>query len=132
MAIFLTGATGYIGSYLAAGLAERYGQTLNLLVRAADEREAQQRLWQSLQLHFDFPTFQHHLAEHIRIFRGDLTGPQFGLGAAEYAALVASTDSVLHCAASLNRKSEKKNRVSLFKEKRRQRCTRFRPPPLRP
>ncbi len=36
MAIFLTGATGYIGSYLAAGLLEDYGESLNVLVRAAD------------------------------------------------------------------------------------------------
>ena len=107
MAIFLTGATGYIGSYLVAGLLEEYGESLNVLVRAADTREAERRLWQALQLHFDFPTFRGHLGTHIRIFRGDLTEPQFGLDAAEYEDLAASTDSVLHCAASLNRKSEK-------------------------
>ena len=49
MATFLTGATGYIGSYLAAGLAARHGERLNLLVRAADTREAEQRLWRALQ-----------------------------------------------------------------------------------
>src|SRR5579863_5204356 len=107
MAIFLTGATGYIGSYLAAGLLERHGESLNLLVRADRAGEAERRLWQALQLHFDFPTFQRHLAAHIRIFRGDLTAPQFGLDAGEYRALAETTDSVLHCAASLNRKSEK-------------------------
>ena len=107
MAIFLTGATGYIGSYLAAGLLERLGETLNVLVRAAAAREAERRLWQSLQLHFDFPVFYRHLSERVRIFRGDLTAPQFGLDAGEYGALVVSTESVLHCAASLNRKSEK-------------------------
>ena len=51
MATFLTGATGYIGSYLAAGLSEGRGESLNLLVRAKTQREAEQRLWQSLQLH---------------------------------------------------------------------------------
>jgi thioester reductase-like protein len=107
MAIFLTGATGYIGSYLAAGLMERHGESLNVLVRAATVEEAQRRLWQSLQLHFDFPAFREHLGARIRIFLGDLTTPQFGLSAEDYRALVAATDSVLHCAASLNRKSEK-------------------------
>ena len=107
MAIFLTGATGYIGSYLAAGLLERHAEPLNLLVRAASQSEAERRLWQSLQLHLDFPAFQQHLSARIRIFRGDLTESRFGLDAAEYAALAGSTDSVLHCAASLNRKSEK-------------------------
>jgi len=107
MAIFLTGATGYIGSYLAAGLMERHGQSLNVLVRAANADEARQRLWQALQLHFDFPAFREHLDSRVRIFLGDLTSPQFGLGSDEYRELAASTDSVLHCAASLNRKSEK-------------------------
>ncbi len=107
MAIFLTGATGYIGSYLAAGLLEQHGESLNLLVRAADDGEAQRRLWHSLQLHFDFPAFREHLSAQIRIFRGDLTAPRFGLADREYELLAASTDSVLHCAASLNRKSEK-------------------------
>src|SRR6202035_1838152 len=43
----------------------------------------------------------------IRIFRGDLTDPYFGLADDDYAQLVRSTDSIIHCAASLNRKSEK-------------------------
>lgn len=107
MAIFLTGATGYIGSYLAAELLERYGESLNLLVRAENGEEARRRLWRSLQLHFDFPVFREHLSSRVRIFLGDLTSPRFGLDAHEYGLLAASTDSVLHCAASLNRKSEK-------------------------
>lgn len=107
MAIFLTGSTGYLGSYLAAGLLTGHTERLNLLVRAKSEEEAQQRLWQSLQLHFAFPEFLEYLNARVRIFRGDLTGERFGLDDAEYRALVDSTDSILHCAASLNRKSEK-------------------------
>ena len=107
MAVFLTGATGYIGSYLAERLLDQHGETLNLLVRAETTREAEQRLWRSLQLHFDFPVFREHLAARMRIFRGDLTARRFGLDDEQYERLAASTDSVLHCAASLNRKSEK-------------------------
>jgi thioester reductase-like protein len=107
MAVFLTGATGYIGSYLAARLLAQHGETLNLLVRAETTREAEQRLWRSLQLHFDFPTFREHLSARMQIFRGDLTARRFGLDDERYERLAASTDSVLHCAASLNRKSEK-------------------------
>jgi thioester reductase-like protein len=107
MGIFLTGATGYIGSYLAAALLEQHGDDLNLLVRAENRDEAQQRLWHSLQMHFDFPAFREYLSTRIRIFCGDLTSPRFGLSDEEYEALAATTDSVLHCAASLNRKSEK-------------------------
>jgi len=107
MAIFLTGSTGYLGSYLVAGLLAGYSDRLNLLVRAKNEQEARERLWQSLQLHFAFPEFLAYVNARVRIFRGDLTGERFGLDDDEYHALVDSTDSILHCAASLNRKSEK-------------------------
>jgi len=43
----------------------------------------------------------------MKIFRGDLTSERFALSDEEYRALVESTESILHCAASLNRKSEK-------------------------
>jgi thioester reductase-like protein len=107
MAIFLTGSTGYLGSYLAAGLLTGHSDRLNLLVRAKTPQEARERLWQSLQLHFDFPEFFGFVNNRVRIFRGDLTSERFGLDDDEYRALIDSTDSVLHCAASLNRKSEK-------------------------
>ena len=107
MAIFLTGSTGYIGAHVAANLLSQHDATLNLLVRARDPREAELRLWEALQLHLPFPTFYEYLQAKIRIFRGDLTAPQFGLEPAEYDRLVHTTDSVVHCAASLNRKSEK-------------------------
>ena len=107
MGIFLTGATGYIGSYLAAALLEQHDDELNLLVRAKTRDEAHQRLWHSLQLHFDFPVFREYLSTRIRVFCGDLTSPRLGLSDEEYELLAATTNSVLHCAASLNRKSEK-------------------------
>ena len=107
MAIFLTGSTGYLGSYLVAGLFTGYPDRLNLLVRARTEQEARERLWQSLQLHLEFPEFLEYVNARARIFRGDLTGERFGLSDEEYHELVDSTDSILHCAASLNRKSEK-------------------------
>ncbi|HWG57703.1 MAG TPA: SDR family oxidoreductase [Candidatus Acidoferrales bacterium] len=107
MAIFLTGSTGYIGAHIAANLLADTAEPLNLLVRAQDLSEARLRLWRSLQLHMDFSRFEESLASKIHLFLGDITLPLFGLGQADYAALVRSTDSVIHCAASLNRKSEK-------------------------
>jgi len=107
MAIFLTGSTGYLGSYLVAGLFTGHRDPLNLLVRAKSQQKARERLWTSLQLHFDFPDFDEFLNTRARIFLGDLTVERFGLPDDEYRALVDTTDSVLHCAASLNRKSEK-------------------------
>jgi len=107
MAIFLTGSTGYIGSHVAAGLLERSEEPLHLLVRAKDDPEAEERLWRAFQLHFDFPRFHHFLRTRIALFRGNLTDPLFGLPEDRYRHLAGSTTSVIHCAASLNRKSER-------------------------
>ena len=107
MAIFLTGATGYIGAHVAANLLDDHGAALNVLVRAHDKQEAQVRLWRAMQLHLTFPRFYEYLQTKVRIFVGDLTSPGFGLSRDEYDRLVHTTDSVIHCAASLNRKSEK-------------------------
>jgi len=107
MAIFLTGSTGYLGSYLVAGLLTEHRDPLNLLVRAKSDQEARERLWQSLQLHFAFPEFLEYLNSRIRIFRGELTDDHLGLSDDDYHTLVDTTHSIIHCAASLNRKSEK-------------------------
>jgi thioester reductase-like protein len=107
MTIFLTGSTGYIGSYVANGLLTEHGQRLSLLVRAKNNEEAGKRLWSSLQMHMDFPTFYSFLNSHVDIYLGDLTDKNFGLDAAAYQKLVHNTTSIIHCAASLNRKSNK-------------------------
>ena len=107
MAIFLTGSTGYIGAHVTANLMNEHGAGLNVLVRARDAQEAEARLWQALQLHMDFPRFYECLQTRLRVFRGDLTESQFGLGRDDYDRLIHTTDSIIHCAASLNRKSEK-------------------------
>lgn len=107
MAISLTGSTGYIGAHVAANLLADHSDPLNLLVRARDDQEARERLWRSLQLHMDFPRFESSLNSRITIFRGDLTAPKFGLDDDSYRRLFRTTDSIIHCAASLNRKSEK-------------------------
>src|SRR5690349_8513471 len=107
MALFLTGSTGYVGAHVAALLLEQHPDRLNLLVRARSEQEAAERLWKSLQIHLDFPTFYAHLKSRINIFCGDLTDKRFGLAEDDYRRLADTTESVIHCAASLNRKSEK-------------------------
>ncbi|MGB7129976.1 MAG: SDR family oxidoreductase [Candidatus Sulfotelmatobacter sp.] len=107
MAIFLTGSTGYIGAHVAANLLRDQGVALNVLVRARDVSEAEARLWQAMQLHMNFNEFYEYLQTRVRVFRGDLTDPGFGLGRDEYDRLIHTTDSAIHCAASLNRKSEK-------------------------
>jgi long-chain acyl-CoA synthetase len=54
-----------------------------------------------------FKIFHEFLQAKIRIFLGDLTDSRFGLDQDRYDHLVHTTDSIIHCAASLSRKSEK-------------------------
>jgi thioester reductase-like protein len=105
--IFLTGSTGYIGAHVTANLLRSSGEVLWLPVRARHPQEAAERLWRSLQLHMEFAEFREHLSSRMRPFCGDITAENFGQSEADYHALVHGTDSIIHCAASLNRKSEK-------------------------
>lgn len=105
--IFITGSTGYLGSYIVEKLLREHTSQLALLVRGKDENEAIEKLWESLQLHIDEKLFKTYLATRITIFRGDLTSKKFGLSEVEWNELVENTESIIHCAASLNRKSEK-------------------------
>jgi thioester reductase-like protein len=106
MAVFLTGVTGYIGSYVANLILREHNDRLAVLVRAKSEKEARERLWKSLQLHMDFDTFASYLSR-FDIYLGDLTEPGLGVEGEARDKLVRTTDSVLHVAASLNRKSDK-------------------------
>jgi thioester reductase-like protein len=105
--VFLTGATGYIGSYIATGLLRDHKERLALLVRAESVDAAEKRLWKSLQLHMNFDEFIEHVRSRVDIYTGDLTRPDLGIEPDARDRLVKSMDSVIHCAASLNRKSEK-------------------------
>ncbi len=108
MAVFLTGATGYIGSYVASGIFEQYPKArLNLLVRAESVAAAEKRLWKSMQLHLGFERFLDLVRTRCDIYLGDLTAPELGLDAEAKKRLIKTTDSFLHIAASLNRKSSK-------------------------
>ena len=48
MAIFLTGSTGYIGAHILFELLSNSNDRVNVLVRAKDQREAEERLWHAL------------------------------------------------------------------------------------
>jgi thioester reductase-like protein len=107
--IFVTGATGYLGGYVVTELLTRTDVRLSLLVRGRSREEAIEKLWRGLQLHLDARAFWEAVDGRFDVVLGDLTSerPHFGIDDATHARLCAEVDSVLHIAASLNRKSEK-------------------------
>jgi long-chain acyl-CoA synthetase len=87
-------------------LLNRSDERFVLLVRAADAAAAREKLWRGLQLHLDAPAF-YKVLPRIDFVRGDLHAPGLGIDPQRRAELTDSVDSVLHIAASLNRKSAK-------------------------
>jgi len=105
--IFITGATGYLGAYVATRLLAADPELrLAALVRCEDTAQAHEKLWRALQLHMDADAFREALPR-FEIVPGDLHAKDLGIAPAQRERLVAETDSVLHIAASLNRKSSK-------------------------
>ena len=104
--IFLTGATGFLGSYVSDLLLRETDARLMLLTRAKDRDEGVAKFWKAMQLHVDAETY-YGLLDRVRFIPGDLTADGLGMSAEDRAFVVSNADSVLHMAASLNRKSEK-------------------------
>lgn len=105
MAIFITGATGYLGSYATEWLLRNSDHELALLVRAADYDEGAERLWRAMQLHMDADEFHRHL-DRICFICGELSEPGLGVSRADYDWLISNAESVLHAAASPDLRSE--------------------------
>lgn len=104
--IFLTGGTGYLGSYAVTRLVEEHDAKLALLVRAKNRKDAVTKLWNGLQMHVDAKRFA-RILENVTFISGDLTAPDLGIERSVRDSLADRATSVLHIAASLNRKSEK-------------------------
>lgn len=104
--IFITGGTGFIGSYVIDHLLRERSDRLALLVRAKDREAAERKLWRGLQLHMDEERFWDALSR-VDFVHGDLTSPRLGIDDLAWERLSRTAGSILHIAASLNRKSAK-------------------------
>ena len=104
--IFVTGGNGFLGSHAVHTLLTETDAPIFVLVRAADREKAVARLWEGLHLHLDAEEFRTFLPRLVPVC-GELTVPGLGLGRAARDRVLAEADSVLHVAASLNRKSER-------------------------
>ena len=98
--IFLTGATGFLGSELAARLLAMHPEKkLCLLARGESDELANNRIMTSVGAACE-PAGVRDFASRIQVVRGELTEEHYGLGASEFKKLSSEIDSVYHCAAS--------------------------------
>ncbi|MEU6483261.1 thioester reductase domain-containing protein [Streptomyces sp. NPDC046887] len=96
--VLLTGATGFLGSFLLRDLLAR-GLTVTCLVRAADPEAGLARLRTTLG---GYEVLDGVDLSRVRVVTGDVTRPRLGIGEAEYAELTARIGAVYHSAAKVN------------------------------
>lgn len=106
MSAFITGGTGYLGSYVLTEILRDSKEELVVLTRAADQSQATAKLWKSLQLHMGIGEFR-AVRPRLHTVTGDLHAPGLGLSERDHGLVLDRCDSILHIAASLNRKSAK-------------------------
>jgi len=98
--IFLTGATGFFGSFLLKDLLNTTQATIHCLVRANNNLSAQQRIVETL-TKYNIPLSR---ADKNRIVAmpGDLTKPCLGLETLQFNELANTMDLIFHNGASVN------------------------------
>jgi thioester reductase-like protein len=92
--VLLTGATGFIGAYLLAALAEAGVERVVCLVRAASPAEAETRVDEALAA-YDLPARDPRTAVVV----GDLASPRLGLDDRTFEQLASEVDAIVHCGA---------------------------------
>jgi amino acid adenylation domain-containing protein/thioester reductase-like protein len=97
--LLLTGATGFLGAYLARDLVLQTRATVYCLVRARTTPEAEQRLHQALARR---GLSDRGLDERLVAVPGDFSRPRLGLDAGRYEELAERIDQVLHCGAHVH------------------------------
>ncbi|HSH02516.1 MAG TPA: amino acid adenylation domain-containing protein, partial [Anaerolineae bacterium] len=97
--IFLTGATGYLGTYLLHQLLATTDATIHCLVRADNEAAARQRLTASLQ---QYHLWQDSFAPRLVPLVGALDQPLFGLPPHQFNQLAHQIDTIYHNGAWVN------------------------------
>ncbi|WP_165546647.1 non-ribosomal peptide synthetase [Kribbella soli] len=96
--VFLTGATGFIGTHLLHGLLRHTDGVVHCLVRAEDAASALDRIHDSLLFyHLDATEL-----DRVVPVVGDLGLPRFGLGDDEWDRLASTIDVVVHNGAMVN------------------------------
>ena len=102
--VFLTGATGFLGSHLTARLLEE-GHHVGVLARSSRNAPAKARVEEVLR---EVGTSRF---ENLEVFEGDLSLPDLGLSAPAKRQIVTSADEVWHCAASLSFQQEERDEI---------------------
>ncbi|MDP2312964.1 MAG: thioester reductase domain-containing protein [Pseudomonadota bacterium] len=97
--VLLTGATGYIGVYVLAELMQQTDARVICLVRAATPEDGRQRIVAHLRR---YDLLDGVDLDRVDIVLGDLLEDRFGFSPAQFAALAARIDTIVHAACWVN------------------------------
>jgi thioester reductase-like protein len=97
--VLLTGATGFLGMELLVRLLERTDHDVIALVRARDREAAADRLRGVFERLYGEPPAA---ASRVRAIPADVSLEDLGLSRADRCEILARTDSIVHCAASIS------------------------------
>lgn len=101
--VLLTGATGFLGSFLLEALLRLSDVEVVALVRGQDDRHARSRLEAALdRTGLADPALAEAFRERVVARRADLAAPRLGLSEGCWDALTMETTAVYHCGASVD------------------------------
>eukprot|EP00911_Craspedida_sp_UC1_P002464 UC1_evm1s1834 len=92
--VFLTGATGFLGAFLAAEILNRHKKAIvTCLVRGADADAAKDRVVTNMRRH---AVWSDAFEPRLKAVCGDLGKPKLGLSESEFAEIAEKTDVIFH------------------------------------
>ncbi|ODP33701.1 amino acid adenylation domain-containing protein [Pandoraea sp. ISTKB] len=98
-AVLLTGANGFLGTFIAAELIAQTSATVHCMVRAASQKEGEARLAQAFQAN-GLASLAGH--PRLKVVLGDLTQPRLGLSPETWRTLAHDIDAIYHNGAHVN------------------------------
>ncbi|HEX8992399.1 MAG TPA: thioester reductase domain-containing protein, partial [Anaerolineales bacterium] len=103
--VLLTGATGFLGSYIVAEILKTTGADLYCLVRPRRGEDSKQRIEAQMkryQVWAEEEAWQQAWQSRLHVVAGDVTLPRLGMRDSDYERLAREVDAIFHGAAHVN------------------------------
>jgi len=108
--VFVTGATGFVGSHLTNRLLKD-GHRVTALARGSRTSDARDRILEVLSLVSESDFRNNAALERLTVLEGDISQPNLGVDHNILRKAVLSIDETWHCAASLSFAEEERNEI---------------------